>query len=356
MSVVTAKEEEARRLAAAGRWEEAAPLFEQAAKAASARRDRVGASTLWTLAGDALRRDDRPVRAALALRTGLDLLAARDPALASRRATLRAELAGVLVEAGEVEAAISLAREGLAAPIPPSTRTLLLDTLAGALLAGGRLEECAGIVVELEQVAPPAARPAIWFRRAALARLADQLDEADGLLSQVDAALARWPAAAAARAGARAERAEIALLRGDFDAAEAGFREAAEGFTQAGRRAGLFRAEGGLVRVAIGRSQLALGAALSGPIRYAEERGLTLLEAELRMSRGRARARACQSGAEEDLDRAVALAEGAGALLLEGRARAWRRASGFQRGAADLARTRLCLAPDRAWVQRYGGE
>ena len=78
------------------------------------------------------------------------------------------------------------------------------------------------------------------------------------------------------------------------------------------------------------------------------DRGLPLLEAELRLTRGLARARAGVRGAEEDLDQAVALAERASACLLEGRARLLRRRAGFLRN--DLDRTRACLAGDAIWA------
>ena len=110
---------------------------------------------------------------------------------------------------------------------------------------------------------------------------------------------------------------------------------------------GVFRAEAAEVRCQVALGQRPLGANLSEPIAYAQERGLPLLEAELRMARGMARTRATVTGADEDFTRGISLAEDAGARLLEGRLRVQRRLSGILRD--DLERTSWCLAPDTPW-------
>ena len=96
------------------------------------------------------------------------------------------------------------------------------------------------------------------------------------------------------------------------------------------------------------RGETPLGTGLNGAIEYARDRGMPLLEAELRLARGAARAHANVRGGEEDMDLAVGIAEKTEALVMEGRARVMRRKAGFLRN--DLERTRLCLAGDRVWL------
>ena len=113
----------------------------------------------------------------------------------------------------------------------------------------------------------------------------------------------------------------------------------------AGRRPGRFGAEGLAVRIALAEGAMVMPAVLDNPIDFAVDRSMVLLEAELRVARGRARAQLSQAGASEDFDTAVAHAETAEARFLEGRARLWRRAAGHCLS-DDLARTRLLLGPD----------
>ena len=113
---------------------------------------------------------------------------------------------------------------------------------------------------------------------------------------------------------------------------------ALDGWARAGRRAGLFRAEGWLLRHA---ERPVLTTALDRAIAYAEERGLALAEADLRVSRGVAR------GDAGDAERAVRLC--AEAPLARGRARVIQAELG---GAADFEAAFAELRDDAPWTAR----
>jgi len=342
---------EARAAAQAGDWSRAGSLYAVVATSAAQAGERDLSQQSWAQAGDALRREDRPAAAAKALRQALDLLSPSDPAAATRRGAAAAQLAGVLVDAGELIAARDLVRIELARPQSPGSRTLLQDTLAGTLLALGERVEAEGLIAALAADVPPGARIAVAFREAALHRLSGRLSVADAQLASVVEATADVPAAVGAWSAAVSERAEICLLRGDPAGAETAFSAARAGWTRAGRRAGVFRAEAGLLRTGLARGGTPLAVGLREPVAYAVERGLPLLEAELRLARGACRAAAGVQGAADDFAAAIGAAEHAGARLLEGRLRLTRRRWGIRM--ADDERTAWCLAPDVPWAQRW---
>lgn len=345
-----ARVETAKGLLAAGRWDAAATSFEALAREASAARELPLARECWSAAGDALRRDDRPARAARALQAALDLSERGDP----RRGLAGAALASVLIEAGEAVPAEIQVREALAEARDPGLRIVLLDLLLGALVLLGRAPEGQGPFSELKGLVaalPPAAgalgRASLAFREAAFLRLAGDLDGAERLLTEVEAAMGGRKETAGAAAAAAGDLGELALAAGDGEAASEHLERSARGWTAAGRRAGLYRCEAGLLRAALARGETPLGRALDGPVTFAHERGMPLLEAELRLTRGLVRAAAGVRGAEDDLDRSVQLAERAHAALLEGRARLLRRRAGYLKD--DLARTRDLLKTDAIW-------
>lgn len=319
----------------------------QAAEAALARAepsadvDALAAQCL--AAGDALRRVDRPVRAARMLQRAVDL--STDP---GRRTSARLVLAGVLADAGELRASADLARQVLAQPASADARILGHDILAGALLAQGQLADARAVVATLEALAPHL--PVLPFRRAALARLDGQLDRAVALLEGVLRDAPATDAWRGPRAAAVMERAELALLQGDAPAAVTGFTAALDRWAEVGRRAGAFRAEAGRVRARVEAGDTVLSSILDNPVAYARDRQLPILEAELLLAQGQARAATDPRAARAALDPAVELAHHAGALFLEGRCRLARLLHlGHE---PDRARLLRCLAEDRVWGAR----
>ena len=345
-----ARVETAQGLVAAGRWDAAGASFEALAREAAAGGERALARDWWANAGDAFRRDDRPARAARALQATLDLSERGDP----RRGLAGAALAAVLIEAGEAVPAEIQVREALAEARDPGLRIVLLDLLLGALVMLGRAPEARGPFAELKGLVAalsPAGgglgRAALGFREASFARLSGDLDGAERALIEVERAMSARSETVGAPPPPAGDMGEMPLAAGDGKPAHEHFERAGRAWTAAGRRAGLYRCEAGLIRSALARGETPLGRALEEPVRFAHERGMPLLEAELRLTRGLARAAAGVRGAEEDLDRAIGLAEKASAALLEGRARLLRRRAGFLRD--DLARTRTLLQTDAIW-------
>lgn len=342
-------------LSAQGRYAEAAALAEELAREAHRRSEVEAARRAWILAGDALRRDDRPAHAARALKAAEDLA----PRGAPGRLMARASLAAVLMDAGEPVPAEILLRELLPEATEPGARVVVLDLLLGALFVLGRLDDAEGPFAELTHLvaslgpAAEIARATLSFRAASRHRLRGELDAAEAALLAVGDATEQRKETLGPAAVASAERGEVALARGDGVTAWACFDHAARLWTAVGRRAGLYRAEAGLIRSALARGETPLGTSLNSPIDYAKDRGMPLLEAELRLARGAARHRARVRGAEEDLDLAVGLCERAAADLLEGRARLQRRRAGFLRD--DVERTRHCLRGDRVWLAQLDG-
>jgi hypothetical protein len=332
----------AKALADQGLHGDAARAFEELAGRAGP--DRLAlAGQAWTLASDAWRRDDRP-REAVAAGVAAERLAAP---VGDRLAVLLAARAGAHLDAGNVAGAREDADRAVAVAGQVGVSTLALDLAAGAAMVAGDIDAARRWVVRLQGVAPPAARPAVAFRLAALKRLDGDLMGADALLAGVEEAAADQPHWAGPAAAASQERGEIALLVGKVEEAGRRFAEAEAYWASAGRAGGAARCRGGRLRAALevgGRPPLSL---LDDDIRRASERGMVLLEAELRLARGRLRAARHVSGAQDDLDQAVSLASGAGARLLEGRARVGRRKAGFRH--TDEARIDACLQHDAVW-------
>ncbi len=337
--------ERARALADAGAHAEAARAFAAVGEAAG--RDLATAAQAWMLAADAWRRDDRPAEARAAADRALAL-----PLPTPMRAVVLTGRSGAALDAGALTAAAADVAEALRLDAGLAVSVVILDAAVGVALALGRLEEAAARTAALAAAAPPAAAPAIAFRRAALARLGGDLVAARRLLEGVveaGAGNAAWAGPVAAAAG---ELGEIALLSGDVASALAAFGAAEGAWASAGRVAGAVRARGGQVRAALAGAGRVAATTLDDDVTWARHRGLVLTEVELRMARGVLRRRLHVSGAEADLDAAVSLAQGAGARLLEGRARLARRAAGVIR--ADDARARDCLAGDRPGLLRLG--
>lgn len=341
---------EARRLAQASRWDEAGAAFAALGRRAADGGRRETAQQAWALAADAYRRDDRPAAAARALRVALDLLDGRDAAARARRLVARVTLAGVLMDSGELTEGTATAREAAAGAPSPASRVLALDVLSGALMAQGRVADARGPIAEMAAIAPPGARPAVAFRHAALCRLDGDLEGALAGLASVRGMAPDGVDWSGPVAVSHQESAEIYLLQDRFDDAAAGFSQAQDLWRTVRRRAGVFRCEAALARVAVARGLVSLTSGLDAPVRYAAERGMRVLEAELRLARGQASRAATGRDPHGDLDLAVGLAARIGALLLEGKAR-WAR-GGPGCAPAELARITRCFASDRVWLAR----
>lgn len=290
----------ARDLAREGDWPAAAAAFE----ALAAELEGAPAAQAWSLAADSWRRDDRPVPTARAVRQAWQQLGG-----APGQGLLRVQLAAALADAGQLEAALDLAADPVVDAEQPA---LGLDLRVGLLLERLRLDEA---LAAAQSLGVPAARD---FRLATVYRARGERSPAAAALARARAAVpAGIPALAGLRATLAQEAGEQALAGADPDEALAAFQVARAEWTAARRRAGLFRAAAGEVRARLSRGELPLGRELDAAIDYAIERQLPLLQAELLLARGPARARQGRADGGADLHRALALASACGALLTE---------------------------------------
>lgn len=257
-------------------------------------------------------------------------------------------LAGVLQDVGQLVPARSAAEDAVRAAADASAHILALDVLIGVLLMLGELGAARARLEELRQAPGPAAALAVTFRTARLERVDGALEQA---IARLEAVLEGLPATdrrfAAPRAAAWQDIAEFHLLAGRLGPAHSALDAAVRAWSRSRRRPGAFAAEGLSVRLALAQATPVLPESLDNAVDFADQRGLVLLGAELRIARARAGASLGRDAASADFDHAVQVAAEAGAPLLEGRARLWRRVVGCPGDADDVARTRALLAPDR---------
>jgi hypothetical protein len=335
---------EAEELTQVGRWADAAARYAALAERAKRVMDRREQRDAAALAADAYRRDDRPAAAAKMLLLARD--AGRDDPTDS------AQLAAVLLDAGQIDAAADIAEAALvkAAGEPVGT-TLALDTLTGLCLTRGAVDAARAHLDRLAAIALPGSELSRRFRAA-------QIDRLDGLVGAAETAWAALAqelephAQAAGPAGAAwSELGELDLLRAAFAEGEARdaaceravghFGRAQAAWGRAGRRAGVFRAEAWAARARAVTGAIVVAPGIDRAIAYAVDRGLPLLEADLRACR------AVVHGAPDELLHAIdRLAE---APLARGRARVLRAELGAE---ADLETALTELAADGPWRAR----
>lgn len=293
---------------AARRWPEAAEAWEQVALSAQGSAQREA----WEAAGECWRRADRPARAARALEMALGL-----PQPDAQRASGRARLAGVLGELGEGVRARRVAEEALA-HAEGGARALVVDTLISTHLGFGRKAAARPLLDELREL--DRSGLAVGFRQGQLQRLDGELDAAEVSFRAVERALDGQPGAEAGRAAAHMELAELDCLRGAPALALGPYEDGRRLHAEAGRRALAWRCEAGRVRAAVEAGLPVLSPILDEGLREAVDHDLRLLEVDLRLARGMARAARDASGADEDLARAGRAAKAMGCRLREGRA------------------------------------
>lgn len=296
------------------RWEEAGRAWIEAARVAVDGRALPSARQVLGLAGEAFRRDDRVDEAAKALRMALSY--GPDPVEA---VGLQVRLAGLCAELGQGDEGIDRCERARDAASGPML-AVVLDTLAGLLLAH-RSKAAARVVVEALCALPGDAEVAAAFRRAQLLRLDGDLRGARAEAQRVVGRLQGRPNAESGLAAARTELAELDLLEGRplvaFGACEAARREHEE----AGRHGLALRAEAARVRAAVEAGLVVFPGPLQQGARFAEERGLHVLQLDLRMAAGAAMAAREPDEARRTLSAAVRQAEALGLRLHAGRAR-----------------------------------
>lgn len=330
-------------LASEHQWGAAAVLYARAGAQALKRDAREAAAQAYQAAGEAWRRDDRPLAAAQALGMALELGADGPQA-----GLVRVKLAGVLGELGESDGALRVAREAAVSLDGTPVGAIALDTWIEALFALGRKEEARRRFEDLEArqrafgdhaVAAPL-QLALWFRQGQLGRLDGELGEAAVCFGHVVGEVRELPEGLAGLAAAEAELADVALLRGDVTDALALYDLAVDHFREVGRQALVWRAEAGRARAAIAAGVQPLVRELSDGIAEAGSRQMVVLEADLRIARGIATATADPVAATHDLDAAIAIADRLGLRWRAGRARLER---ARRLGGSDAERSALLV-------------
>lgn len=308
---------EAQALMAQRRWGEAALAWVHSAQRCGGLGQFDAERQCWDAAGECWRRDDHPAAAARALERALVLASGQ----AELAAISRVKLAGVLGDLGNAEAAVQLARTAVA-DIPEGPLHLTaVDTLVGALLSLGQVPELPPLVAELTAVQDGPLAAAGLFRSGQLHRLQGQLDVAAEDFALVIAELEHLPEAEAGVASAKAQLADVATLRGDLQDALDLYERAIQRHRQAGRRALAWRAEAGRIHAVVASEVQPLVHGLEEGLSLALDRRMVMLEIDLRLARGVARARTEPAVAEADLRRAMTLADDHSVPLRSGRLR-----------------------------------
>jgi tetratricopeptide (TPR) repeat protein len=229
-----------------------------------------------------LRRDDRPAAAAKLLMLGRQF--GMDAPID------RTQLSAVLLEAGEVLAAVDLARSARSDAVligDPPLIALTRDSLVGTLLAAGFIKEARhelGLLAELKMSGAEISRR---FREAQIARLDGLFAKALSGYEALAALLAPHSEASGPLAACYQEAGEILVLRAalgeikSLEKAEIWFKQAAEAWRRGHRRAGLYRSEAWGLRVRALKKLPVLPTTVDRALQYARERGLVLLEADL---------------------------------------------------------------------------
>ncbi|MEQ1569678.1 MAG: hypothetical protein ABMA64_28845 [Myxococcota bacterium] len=296
-------------LGVARRWEASGRAWIEAARIAIDAGGLPQARAALDQAGEAFRRDDRPVEAVRAAEMAIGLEREAGTAEQAQLAVVR--LAGVFGELGR--AAEGVTRLG------PATDAMSIDTRIGLLWQCGRKDRIRAEVEALTRA--PNAGLAVAFRRAQLARMDGDLDQAERWATVVIDQLGHRPGAESGVAAARTEIAEVELLRGRPQPAIDAYERGWELHLAAGRRSLALRAEAGRVRAAVEAGLDVLPARVEEGLGFARDRGLVVLAIDLQIALGAALADRQPTRAVEVLEVAIASADRLGSRLQAGRAR-----------------------------------
>lgn len=265
------------------RYREAGALFAQAASFAHEHGAPDAARQAWGAAGEAFRRDDAIEEAARVTRLALSLPGGSEDEVALQRI----QLSGALAEMGQGGAAIDQCEAALEG-CSSSLMAVGLDALLGTLLGYGDRVQVEARISELDREGP--AQWAFLLRSGQLKRLQGDLAGADSDLASLEAKMAGTPGLEAGLGGVRAERAEVAALRGEIASAASAWEAAREDQTRAGRRALALRCEAGRVRSLCDAGVPPLDSDLKEGLAWARNRGMGLLELDLELAIGTAKA------------------------------------------------------------------
>jgi hypothetical protein len=268
------------------------------------------------------------------------------------------QLAGALMDVGQPDLSERVAQETLP-QVEGSMVPLVLDGMAGARYVRGD-------VLGLQQIQAALSRSkhmlASWSAKywgGRLARLQGRLDQAQDTWAGLAETLEHsdHPGAGVGQARVLSALAELAVVQGNPQDALVLLDRVVTVWTARGRRGPLFAAEALRAEAALQMGATVLPSMLDAPVEFADERGLQLLGARVRLVRAMSRAHARSDLAPVDFDAALLLAATSGAPLLAGRVRLERAMAGYgaEGGPLRLQELDHCvddLTGDRVWCTR----
>jgi hypothetical protein len=280
-------EAEAGRHLRARRWESAARSFADLARLLEAEGRTESASGALGAAGDAAFRADLPFEALRLFRRSLALCenGPTESSIAVVAALRKVQMAGVLVETGDLGAAEQLLREIEGLPLGPRLACLGRDVQISLWLLRGCTSRARTVLGEMAEQLPDGARAVLHFRSGQLHGAEGHFREALEDLSLCLDVMGDRPEMDGPRGAALLEMAETALLRDEATTAFSLLQAAQEAWTRARRRSGVLRVDATRMRLLVrtpGCEVVATG--LDRAIAFAQERGLLPLELELRLA------------------------------------------------------------------------
>jgi tetratricopeptide (TPR) repeat protein len=264
---------------------------------------------------DAYRRADQPQRVleAVNLAMAMALSSTAQGLLKTYRLAAHLDAGSLLDAEAEAEELLDVVKD-------PKVRPMAMDTVAGLYFATGRVQALRELVEEMEGFEGPMALGAS-FRRAQADALDGEDEAARRGFELCIEGLRDVPGSAGARAASHGELGGLLRILGQDEEALGHFERAAGLWDAAARRAGRFLAEAQRARAVLALGGDYVPSALDRPIEFCVERGLLLVEAQLRLARGLCRYKVGMDGAREDLNQAIAMPLECGARLQAGRAR-----------------------------------
>ncbi|MFH1466538.1 MAG: hypothetical protein ABIO70_19290 [Pseudomonadota bacterium] len=306
---------EARELAAERRWEQAATRFEEAGELLLLAGADHEARAALAAAGDAAWRADQP-RLALRCFVRARELATHD---APSRRVRGLQMAAVFLDLGEFDSAALVLEEATGGARAPELDLVRLDAQIGLELVRARIGRAHALLEELGQAAGPLGSPVHLFRSGQIAARRGEFDVAVEALSTCAGLIGERVAYQGPFGATLQELAEVAILRGDIEDGLALLDRASSAWERAGRRAGLARVAAARARVLADHGVNPHGAETLAPwIAFADQRGLRVLEAELRYALGASLLAQEPAQGSAHLALAAALAERIGAVGLRG--------------------------------------
>ena len=264
---------------------------------------------------DAYRRADQPNAVLLSLNLAQSIALAP-----SAQSLLKVYRLAALLDLGLLMEAESEAEDLLDTVTEADVRPMALDTVAGIYHATGRLQALEELLEEMAGEEGPLAYGGVFRRSQLLALQGDEVSAESGFLECIEG-LEKHSGTEGAVGAACTELGRLYAVLGRHQESLGILERGTKAWEASARRAGQFLTEAHRVLAMVSLGGDYVPAALDRSIGFCVERGLLLVEAQLRLARGVCRYKAGMDGAREDLSQAVAIPLDQGARIQAGRAR-----------------------------------